>query len=66
MNCGRCTHWTFKDSPLKDAGFGLCAVEKNDLMRVARTSSAQLACRNGKFEMAAMATLKKREKALSR
>lgn len=63
--CGACTHWTFKNSPLKAEGFGLCAVEPNDLQRVARTTSAQCSCRNGKFAKAAMATLKKREKALS-
>jgi hypothetical protein len=64
MNCGACSNWTFKASPLKEHGFGLCSVEPDHGLRVARTTPARRACRNGRFERAAPATLAKRESAL--
>jgi hypothetical protein len=64
MNCGACKSWTFKDSPLKAFGFGLCAVEPDHAMRAARTMSARCACRNGRFANASPATIAKREAAL--
>jgi hypothetical protein len=64
MNCGACSHWSFKDSPLKDFGFGLCRVEPDAAMRAARTMSARCACRHGRFVKASPATIAKREAAL--
>ena len=64
MNCGACKAWTFKDSPLKKYGFGLCAVEPDHALRSARTTSARRACINGRFVMASPETLAKREAAL--
>lgn len=65
MNCGTCKHWTFKHSPLKDAGYGICAVEPNEALRSGRTTSAQFACRNGKFVKAQVETIARRERALA-
>ena len=65
MNCGQCTHWTFKNSTLKAEVFGTCKVEPDHVMRGARMFGPQHACTLDKFEKAAMATLQKREKALN-
>lgn len=64
MNCGACKAWTFKESPLKNFGFGLCAVEPDHGLRAARGLSARRACVNGRFVLASPEAIAKREAAL--
>ncbi len=64
MNCGTCTHWNLKGSPTRAAGFGLCKVEPNEMMRAGRMLAPHFACTIGKFVKADAVALARREKAL--
>lgn len=65
MNCGTCTHWALKGSPMRAAGMGLCAHEVGVFER-ARTFSATAPCNKGRYQAATPAAVSAREKALAR
>ena len=62
MNCGTCTHWNLKDSPLRAHGFGLCKVQPDPALRAAKTTGAQNVCRLGRFAKADVKVIARREK----
>lgn len=61
MNCGSCTHWDLRHSPLRQEGYGLCKVEPEERMRGARTYSAMNVCRFETFKQAPAATVARRQ-----
>lgn len=65
MNCGACSHWELKGSPMRAAGMGLCAKEQGLFAR-ARTFSPTALCNKRQFEQATPAVIAAREKALQR
>lgn len=64
MKCLNCHHWALKGSPLRDAGFGTCAVEPNELLRKAKTTSPDNVCRIDRFKPASVRVVESRRKAL--
>jgi hypothetical protein len=65
VNCGTCTHWELKNSPLRAAGMGTCAREAG-MFRLARTFSPSAICSKNEFQQATPATVTARDKALAR
>ncbi|WP_225784681.1 hypothetical protein [Xenophilus sp. Marseille-Q4582] len=63
--CINCDHWDLKGSPLRSEGFGHCKVEPNDLLRKAKTTSAQNVCRLDRFKPATQRAIDNRVKALA-
>lgn len=59
-----CLNWAIKGSALRTEGFAPCAAEPNDLLRKARTTSAESVCRLERFTAATERVVASRRKAL--
>ena len=62
--CGQCTHWSLKDSPTRQYGYGRCKVEPDPALRAGKTTSPQCVCRIQRFEKAGIKVIVMREKVL--
>lgn len=51
MTCGNCKHWSLAHA-LGQHGYGRCLARSNQVLQAGLTTSAQSACRIGRFEQA--------------